>query len=87
MNNLIIVPAKGDSKRFPKKNWKTIGGKTLIELAVERALKSELGPIVLVSDDLSIKKYMIAKASYNFFLSSFPQKMLRKGQLILVYMR
>lgn len=51
MKNLIVVPAKGESKRIPRKNWRRIGGNTLFELALFRARKSDLGDIVFVSDD------------------------------------
>jgi CMP-N-acetylneuraminic acid synthetase len=54
MKNIIIIPAKKDSKRFPGKNWREINGKPLFELALERAKKSELGLVALVTNDLSM---------------------------------
>lgn len=62
MKNIIIVPAKGDSKRFLKKNWQKIGDKTLFELALLRAKRSRLGLVVFATDD----ELMKAKADENF---------------------
>uniref|UniRef100_A0A6M3ITY5 Putative cytidylyltransferase n=1 Tax=viral metagenome TaxID=1070528 RepID=A0A6M3ITY5_9ZZZZ len=50
MKNIIIVPAKGESKRFPKKNWMKLGEYTLFELALFRAMKSHLGTVVFATD-------------------------------------
>jgi len=50
MKNIIIVPAKGESKRFPKKNWMKLGEDTLFELALFRAMKSCLGTVVFATD-------------------------------------
>ena len=50
MKNIIIVPAKGESKRFPKKNWMKLGEYTLFELALFRAMKSHLGTVVFAID-------------------------------------
>tara|TARA_Y100001935_G_scaffold248077_1_gene244792 strand:- start:8608 stop:9318 length:711 start_codon:yes stop_codon:yes gene_type:complete len=49
---IAIVPARGGSKRIPKKNLKKIGGKSLVSIALENALNSRyINKIVLSSDD------------------------------------
>ncbi len=49
--NICIIPARGGSKRIPKKNIKPFCGKPLIAYSIETALKSELFDKVLVSTD------------------------------------
>ena len=51
MKNICIIPARGGSKRIPKKNIKNFCGKPLIAYSIEVALKSGLFEKVLVSTD------------------------------------
>ncbi len=52
MNKAIaIIPARGGSKRIPKKNIKDFFGKPLIAYSIETALKSKLFDKVIVSTD------------------------------------
>ena len=48
---VTIIPARGGSKRIPRKNIKTFHGKPLIAYSIETALKSTLFDSVLVSTD------------------------------------
>lgn len=48
---IAIIPARGGSKRIPKKNIKIFWGKPLIAYSIEAALKSELFDKVVVSTD------------------------------------
>ncbi|MCT4582254.1 MAG: pseudaminic acid cytidylyltransferase [Flavobacteriales bacterium] len=62
MPNLCIIPARGGSKRIPRKNIKNFLGKPIIAYSIEAALESGLFDEVMVStDDLEIvaiaKKY------------------------------
>ena len=50
-NAIAIIPARGKSKRIPKKNIKDFFGKPLIAYSIEIALKSNLFESVLVSTD------------------------------------
>lgn len=72
MRNIAIIPARGGSKRIPKKNVKLFFGKPIIEYSIEAALKSGCFSEVMVStDDPKIAK--IAKragASVPFLRSS-----------------
>ena len=55
MKNLCIIPARGGSKRIPRKNVKNFLGKPIIAYSIEAALKSGLFDEVMVStDDLEI---------------------------------
>ena len=49
--NLCVIPARGGSKRIPKKNIKSFCGKPLIAYSIETALRSELFERVIVSTD------------------------------------
>ena len=54
---VCIIPARGSSKRIPKKNIKNFLGKPLISYSIEKAIESGLFAKVVVStDDLNIAK-------------------------------
>jgi pseudaminic acid cytidylyltransferase len=48
---IAIIPARGGSKRIPRKNIKLFHGKPLIAYSIEAALKSELFDKVIVTTD------------------------------------
>lgn len=55
MKPLAIIPARGGSKRIPRKNVRTFGGKPMIAYAIEAALQSELfEKVVVTTDDAEI---------------------------------
>src|SRR5690606_36857718 len=51
MGNLCIIPARGRSKRIPRKNIKDFLGKPIIAYSIETALQSGLFEEVMVSTD------------------------------------
>ncbi len=51
MANLAIIPARGGSKRIPRKNIKPFLGKPIIAYSIEAALQSGLFDEVVVSTD------------------------------------
>jgi N-acylneuraminate cytidylyltransferase len=51
MSNLAIIPARGGSKRIPRKNIKHFLGKPIISYSIEIAKKSGLFDEVMVSTD------------------------------------
>lgn len=51
MNKLCIIPARGGSKRIPRKNIKDFLGKPIIAYSIEAAIKSGLFEEVMVSTD------------------------------------
>ena len=51
MKNIAIIPARGCSKRIPRKNIKPFMGKPIIAYSIEAALQSELFDEVMVSTD------------------------------------
>tara|TARA_Y100001968_G_C19258475_1_gene668014 strand:- start:253 stop:948 length:696 start_codon:yes stop_codon:yes gene_type:complete len=59
--NLLVIPARGGSKRIPKKNIKHFKGKPIIEWVVKEAINSNLFDRVIVSTDSK----EIAKVSLN----------------------
>ena len=71
MNNLAIIPARGRSKRIPRKNTKSFLGKPVIIYSIEAAIKSNLFDEVIVStDDEEIAEISIKNgAKVPFFRS------------------
>lgn len=51
MHNLAIIPARGGSKRIPRKNIKSFLGKPIICYSIEAAISSNLFDEVMVSTD------------------------------------
>jgi len=51
MSRIAIIPARGGSKRIPRKNIRPFAGKPIIAYSIEAALKSELFDVVMVSTD------------------------------------
>jgi pseudaminic acid cytidylyltransferase len=51
MNNIAIIPARGGSKRIPRKNIRIFAGKPMIAHSIDIALRSELFDRVIVSTD------------------------------------
>lgn len=49
--NICIIPARGGSKRIPRKNIKPFNGRPMIAYSIEVALKSELFSEVIVSTE------------------------------------
>ena len=49
--NICVIPARGGSKRIPKKNIKNFLGKPIIAYSIEAALKSNCFSQVIVSTD------------------------------------
>ena len=54
---IAIIPARGGSKRIPKKNVKLFCGKPMIVWSIEAALKSKIfDRIIVTTDDDEIAK-------------------------------
>ena len=51
MKNIAIIPARGGSKRIPRKNIKFFNGKPIIAYSIETAIKTGLFDEVMVSTD------------------------------------
>ena len=70
--NICIIPARGGSKRIPKKNIKLFLGKPIISYSIELALQSKLFDEIMVStDDHEIAEIAIkCGAKIPFFRSS-----------------
>lgn len=71
MANLCIIPARGGSKRIPRKNIKDFCGKPIIAYSIEAALLSQLFDVVMVStDDEEIQEVAIQYGAEVPFLRS-----------------
>ncbi|MEY4504661.1 MAG: hypothetical protein RL154_957 [Pseudomonadota bacterium] len=51
MNNLCVIPARGGSKRIPRKNIKEFCGKPIIAYSIEAAKESNIFSDIIVSTD------------------------------------
>jgi N-acylneuraminate cytidylyltransferase len=51
MHSLCIIPARGGSKRIPRKNIKDFHGKPILAYSIQAALESDLFSEVMVSTD------------------------------------
>jgi N-acylneuraminate cytidylyltransferase len=71
MPNLLIIPARGGSKRIPKKNIKAFLGKPIIAYSIEAAIASGLFDEIMVStDDESIAEIAIKYGAKVPFMRS-----------------
>ena len=69
MNTVCIIPARGGSKRIPKKNIKLFRGKPLLVWSIEKAIKSKCFTDVIVStDDEEIANLAISSGANVPFL-------------------
>ena len=58
---LAVIPARGGSKRLPRKNIKKLGGKPLIHYTIQACLKSSLiTDHVFSTEDQQIKEIAIS---------------------------
>ncbi len=71
MNNLCIIPARGGSKRIPRKNIKDFLGKPIIAYSILAAIESNLFDEVMVStDDIEIAEIALKYGASVPFLRS-----------------
>lgn len=71
MKNIAIIPARGGSKRIPKKNVKNFHGKPIIAYSIEAAINSGLYDEVMVStDDVEIAEIAMKYGAKVPFLRS-----------------
>ncbi len=71
MKKLAIIPARGGSKRIPRKNIKLFNGMPIIAYSIKAALESELFDEVMVStDDKEIAKIAESYGAFVPFLRS-----------------
>lgn len=69
MANICIIPARGGSKRIPRKNIKLFLGRPIIAYSIETAINSGLFDEVMVStDDVEIAKIAISYGAKVPFL-------------------
>jgi pseudaminic acid cytidylyltransferase len=56
--NICIIPARGGSKRIPRKNIKKFGGKPMIEWSISAAINANCFDRIIVStDDIEISNF------------------------------
>ena len=68
---ICIIPARGGSKRIPKKNIKNFLGKPIIKYSIENAISSNIFDKIIVStDDLDIKNIALKQGAEVPFMRS-----------------
>ncbi|MBI5541285.1 MAG: pseudaminic acid cytidylyltransferase [Bacteroidia bacterium] len=71
MRTLAIIPARGGSKRIPRKNIIPFLGKPIIQYSIETAIKSNLFNEIMVStDDIEISEISVNAGAVVPFLRS-----------------
>lgn len=71
MSNYCIIPARGGSKRIPRKNIKIFAGRPIITYAINAAIESKIFDDVIVStDDEEIKEIALEYGASVPFLRS-----------------
>ena len=73
MKNIAIIPARGGSKRIPRKNIKPFMGKPIIAYSIEAALQSGLFEEVMVSTDDEEIAGIACKYGAKFLLCGVPR--------------
>ena len=59
LKRLLVIPARGNSKRIKNKNFKNFKGKPIISYSINTAIKSKLFDHIIVSiDDVNKIKYL-----------------------------
>jgi CMP-N,N'-diacetyllegionaminic acid synthase len=66
--NIIIIPARKDSKSIKNKNIKLFCGKPLIYWTIKLALESKLGLVCVSTDCKKIRNYSISLGAFSPFL-------------------
>ena len=67
MSILAIIPARKGSKQLPKKNLAKLGGKSLVEIAINVAKDVKQIDNILVSSDCEEILKIAKKKSFDFF--------------------
>jgi len=83
MRILVIIPAKLDSTRLPKKNLQKLFGKTLIEHSIDYAKQSKYNPIIVVSSE-SPEVWEIATHNKVMWVDR-PESLLKDAEVTDVY--
>jgi len=69
-NIIIIIPARGGSKRIPNKNIKLLGDKPLLAWTVQQALKFSAANVVVSTDDKKVADMAIELGAEVPFMRS-----------------
>ena len=72
MKNIAIIPARGGSKRIPRKNIKPFMGKPIIAYSIEAALESGLFDEVMVMQRLRMSCWKCWNVIKNSVSNTIP---------------
>ncbi|WP_291320908.1 hypothetical protein [Desulfonatronospira sp.] len=68
MNNIAVIPARGGSKRIPRKNIKDFCGQPIIAYSIQTAQKSGLFDRIIVSTTNRDRRKMLDFYSHFGYL-------------------
>ena len=68
--NICMIPARKGSERLAKKNYLKIGDLTVLEIALQKAIKSKAFDRVVVNSDDPNLEEISNKHGVNFYLRS-----------------
>lgn len=83
MKVLVLIPAKLDSTRLPKKNIQKLFGKTLVEHSIDYAKSSKYNPTIVVSSE-SPEIWEIARTNHVLW-DDRPKHLLGDAEVTDVY--
>ena len=78
--NIAVIPARGGSKRIPRKNIKTFCGKPMISRAIDAAKQSGLFDHVIVSTD--DEEIALINKPFGLVVQMQLARLYRRGQSI-----
>ena len=81
---VLIIPAKTDSTRLPKKNLRSVCGKTLIEHSIDHAKQSKYVKSIIVSTE-SEEVAKICQLYDNILILNRPAHLLKDAEVADVY--
>ena len=68
MNNIAVIPARSGSKRLPKKNYKPLNSRTLVEIARDKCLASGIFDKIIISSDDPVFEKLVNCKEVEFLL-------------------
>lgn len=83
MKILVLIPAKMDSTRLPKKNLQLLFNKTLVEHSIEYAKSSKYNPTIVISSESDDVRIVAERNKVQF--TKRPDHLLKDAEVTDVY--
>lgn len=76
MKKIAIIPLKSDSKRFPRKNFKLIDGKSLLMNTIDKLYEAGVDMIIISTDIEEEVFHMITPTARFIFIYNRPENLM-----------